>query len=323
MAIKKRTDQLPAILSGDVDNNDLMYLVHENAQAETGYDSKKIFVSDVGRKLNNGVEYATELPSFPPGDQNPLDALEYLNSKINDLYPVDSATGSLVNFTTSLALPLVALKTNITAQGGGGTPSSPVAVTGFSEIELTCADENMQTVDTFTLPLGQTVYGGYVDWKNGKGYVTWGSANLGDLHWTALSATSVFACDDDELLAPIHAGQYNTNEVICSIYTPSPIIVLASNLPNNQMSFNFNGNRLMIHDDRFTIASDFKTAMNGIIVAYELATPIEISLPTTMPSTIEGVQNWFADSGDIELEYKMGVQEYIDKKIAEVQTLIL
>lgn len=315
MAIKKRTDQLPAILSGDVDNNDLMYLVHENAQAETGYDSKKILVSDVGRKLNNGVEYATELPSFPPGDQNPLDALEYLNSKINDLYPVDSASGSLVNFTTSLAMPLVALKTNIVAQGGGGTPSAPVPITGFSSITLSCADGEMQTVDTFTLNLGQTVYGGYVDWGNEKLVNTFSNLiDLSDLNWSLVSQDR-WECLDirNDVLRP-SANNVKAN-ILCTdfetktnndLYSDTSLLGIA--VASNGIMYIRNGS-----------TTDTPTGY----IAYELSTPIEISIPTTMPSTIEGVQNWFADSGDIELEYKMGVQEYIDKKIAETQALIL
>ena len=40
-------------------------------------------------------------------------------------------------------------------------------------------------------------------------------------------------------------------------------------------------------------------------------------------SASEGVNNIFADCGDIEVSFKQGIQEYIDKKIAETQALVL
>ena len=141
MANSKKFSELP--VASSMNNGDLFAVAQEDSQAETGYTSKNATALVVGKKLNGEIEYATDLPSFPPGDQNPLDALEYLNSKINDLYPVDSASGSLVNFTTSLDLPLVALKTYIQAQGGGGTPSSPIPIVGVSEVNLTRAGKNL------------------------------------------------------------------------------------------------------------------------------------------------------------------------------------
>lgn len=172
MATKKRLDQLPAILSGDVGNNDLMYLVHENAQAETGYDSNKILVAEVAKKLLGGVELPTDLPDFPANEQNALSALEYLNAKINDLYPVVTESGSLASFTTPLALPLVSLKANITAtQSGTGTPSpsNPRPISGFSSVKFAQTGKNL-----FENSLNSQTYNGVIFTVNSDGSITLG-----------------------------------------------------------------------------------------------------------------------------------------------------
>ena len=266
MAIKKRTDQLPAILSGDVDNNDLMYLVHENAQAETGYDSKKILVSDVGRKLNNGVEYVSELSSFPSGHQNPLDALELLKQEILDLYPVNSASGSIANFTTSLALPLVALKAYIVAQGGGGTPSAPVAITGFDSIKI-----------------GQT--SGQSDWSEcfrGLFKGTHSFVDLGSLSWTYQSATQRFISSKSD------QASYNVGDM--PSYATPPYTTIA--VMNSTQWNNYTGdkaitfistNYIAIRDKYYTDALDLKEALDGVYLIYKLATPTTPTITLSIP----------------------------------------
>lgn len=194
MATKKRLDQLPAILSGDVGNNDLMYLVNENAQAETGYDSKKILVAEVAKKLLGGVELPTALPDFPTNKQNPIDALEYLQNEIINLYPVVTESGSLASFTTSLTLPLVSLKANITAtQSGTGTPSPQNirSISGFSSVTAYQVGKNLfdktQTLEAGNITddgsIGTAtgyVHTDFIKVKAGADYVTSGDVALGN-----------------------------------------------------------------------------------------------------------------------------------------------
>jgi hypothetical protein len=59
----------------------------------------------------------------------------------------------------------------------------------------------------------------------------------------------------------------------------------------------------MIRDDRYDTEEDFKTAMDGVYMYYELATPRTIQLTPTEIKTILGVNNIFADTGDIDVVY--------------------
>lgn len=235
-----------------------------------------------------------------------------------DIMPVNSASGAIANFTTLIVAPLEGLKTYIVAQGGGGTPSSPVPITGFSEITLTCADEDMQTVDTFTLSLGQTVYGGYVDWGNGKGYVIWGSSKISDIAWTRASGAQSPSGYVFRTSSPIAKPRerYNPNNILCSIFTTDTSDWFVANIDNYNMMIDDAG-RIYIRDDDYdNDVTAFVNALGDTVLYFELATPIEISIPTTMPSTISGVQNWFADSGDIDISFKQNIQNYVDSKVS-------
>mgnify|MGYP003289578143 CR=1 FL=1 len=146
MALKKRLDQLPAILGGDIENNDLMYLVHENENAETGYDSKKTTAADVGRKLLGGIEYVSELSNFPSGKQNGFDALEYLREFLIGQLPVITTSPSpIANFNTDLALPLISCNIEIKPKQASGTPtpSSPLPISGTDTVIVTQTGKNL------------------------------------------------------------------------------------------------------------------------------------------------------------------------------------
>jgi len=61
----------------------------------------------------------------------------------------------------------------------------------------------------------------------------------------------------------------------------------------------------------------------GAEIIYMLATPIEIDLTPTTITTQGGTNNIWSDTGDVELQYRVGIQEYIDEQIASVQALVL
>ena len=360
----------------------------------------------------------------------------------------NSVSGSLVNFNTSLALPLVSLKTEIKATGGGGTPQSAIPVVGAREVNVTRCKKNYfdlsyltatdisisngvasgtanafnnafgttgqglkgkfkfkantqytwslkaytdgnsstegnglriafvytdgtashvnlpnntsswtsfertstsgKTIDyaiiyfantganiwhlkeiqleegstatayeeysgdTFTLPLGQTVYGGYVDWEMGKLVVTWGTIDLNDntLNWDYRSTQKIFRSIALSNIKIPTSAIYTFNG-LCEIFT----VETGSNVYNNAETYDnciacSSDGRLWVSAQAYNNdLTAFKNAINGKLLAYELATPIEISLPTTMPQTIQGVQNWFADSGDVELSYWQTIKD--------------
>lgn len=128
--------QMPSAVQDN--SSDFVMLTQPNAQAETGYSTAKETLENIAKKSVHGIEYETLLANFPSGKRNPTDALNVLNDFIQSQLPVNSASGSIANFSTSLALPLVAMSAEIVAQQASGTPtpSNPLPITGVSSINL-------------------------------------------------------------------------------------------------------------------------------------------------------------------------------------------
>ena len=62
--------------------------------------------------------------------------------------------------------------------------------------------------------------------------------------------------------------------------------------------------------------SAFKTAMSGVQLVCALATPVTYQLTAQEISTIAGLTNIWADTGDVSVEYAADLKHYIDTKIA-------
>ncbi len=432
MATSKKFSELPA--ASILTRNDLAAVAHVDEDAETGYESQKATLEQVGGYINKDLQYATDLSNFPVGSQSPIPAINELRDLIISQIPTKSASGSLVNFTTQLALPLVSLKTEIKATGGGGTPSTPIPIVGVSEVNVyrrganlwdeewevgaytangapspvidrirsknripvvggttcyyasgsgnymfilffdasgnplqtsipifpvnsminipanaTCAlfytDSAYGTTynndisinypstdtsyhaynpqsDTFTLPLGQTIYGGYVDWELGKATITHKEINLDDISitWDYHSEQKIFRSSEiSDIEAP--SGTQQVPEWLCEIFSveSSSHVYNSAESYDNSLGCSAAGRLFISYQTAQGDLTTFQTAIAGKKLVYKLATPIEIDLPTTMPNTIQGVQNWFSDAGDIELEYKQD----IPSALAEITALAL
>lgn len=148
---------------------------------------------------------------------------------------------------------------------------------------------------TITLDLDGTRYGGYVDVNNGKLVVTHttadedvftyydGQTSPGGLHWVSATVDNV----------------QNGNAICSMLEVKNTDDGWISNTPCMTME---NG-RLIIYTDRTDLA-EFKTYYDGLQIAYELATPIEVDITPAFLSAIQGQNNVFHDgNGTVELEY--------------------
>jgi len=153
---------------------------------------------------------------------------------------------------------------------------------------------------TFTVQFGQTVYGGVYD-KSGRLTITWGAVDLGALEWFYNSGLQIFYTYIDLTNnVPIKAN--GLENVKCSIYqttTHEYVDMLDGEMRGTDDSAGFN-----IKDLRYSDTATFKTAMSGIILAYELATPIVIDVPSISVFAEKGVNNIISDGGgDVSVSY--------------------
>ena len=158
---------------------------------------------------------------------------------------------------------------------------------------------------TYTTSLGQTVYGGTLDVVSGVLTIDKALVDLGSLSWSRYSSASTYTYR--ARISDMNATTTERNSgLISSAYTLFYGLQLTALDNNTMLRF---GGEVFIRDDRYTDATAFKTAMNGVQLVYELATPTEITLTPTQVTTLLGNNNIWADSGTVEVE--IGENPYI------------
>lgn len=156
-----------------------------------------------------------------------------------------------------------------------------------------------------TVQFGQTIYKGVLDAKNSKVIATHGIVDLGTLNLAYFARNTRFVVTLDNGKFTNSGGGLNT--AMCECY---PIVTMNyGSMPDKSISVGSNfisGSTcaLVIHDEAYTTANELKTALSGQHVVYELATPIEIPLSAiSQIETLLGINNVYADIGDVELKY--------------------
>ena len=171
-----------------------------------------------------------------------------------------------------------------------------------------------------------TVYGGTLDVLTGKLTVTHKLVDLGTLEWYISGASGTTGAHvysssiTDRLFSASVIG-------MCSNYKWYGNAVLAdlvNNLDNNSFGFYVGSVVLMIRDDTFIgkTRAEVKTALLGVQLVYELATPIEYDLTPTEIRSLLGLNNVWADCGSVtELKYTRDLNLCINDIIARIEAL--
>lgn len=179
------------------------------------------------------------------------------------------------------------------------------------ELGSTATDYKPYNGQTATVNFGQTVYGGVADVTNGKVTLTHGIVDLGTLDWiTEDSVLSGLARVSQNQVIPLGAKYLQTP--ICTqfegVYTKSYV-----NFNNGEIGFSNSEQSPFIRARSTEIVgktnTQIKALMSGVMLCYELATPIEI---TTTPENLTALSgqtnNVYSDTnGDTTVEYYIEV----------------
>lgn len=230
-------------------------------------------------------------------------------------YDTDTASGAVASFTADSVAPLKSLLVNLEpVQEGSGDPSPDNVrpISGWSAVNVWVKPTYDPTSNpTVTIQLGQTVYGGTPDVTNGVLTVDRAMVDMGTLDYYKTSGTS--AIGGSVFSVPVsNVGEgmatrdrYASNTMISSMFATAPSSVWwVSEIPD--LSISVNTNTLFIADNRYADAATFKTAMSGVQLVYELATPITLPLTPTQIPTLLGTNNIWADTGNVLLTYRKG-----------------
>lgn len=159
-----------------------------------------------------------------------------------------------------------------------------------------------------------TVYGGTLDVTTGILTVTYGVVDLSSLTWGYTDTYSCFIATSPSDSPTQKSGGYDT--AVCSMYAIQTNVSLSNlsdyNLLLNSRSVSSSGKRVAIKDTRYTDADDFTTALTGQTLVYELEEPVSYQLTPTEVTTLLGLNNIWASTGDVEsLIYRADTRLYI------------
>lgn len=188
-------------------------------------------------------------------------------------------------------------------QSGSGTPSPTNIrpISGHDSVDVIVSPTTSASDGTtYITALGRTVYGGNLDVTSGVLTVDRGYVDLGTLTWNANSGG---------FYANIYDSPQDAKYSICEQYAFVPTAndttasAMASKLQNGEYAWYANQPRIFIKDSAYNDATAFKTAMSGVQLVYELATPQTHQLTAQQIDMLIGMNNLWASAGDITVKY--------------------
>ena len=223
----------------------------------------------------------------------------------------DTATGSIATFTTSLEKPLVECECEIVASGGGGTPSTPIPIVGYTGMTITRNDGENPPVeeDTYSVTWQTetgTIYGGSLNVTSGVLTVKYASkvCRWGDVTGTNLG-------DNTRKLFAFGSGEGAKYPPTADKPQLCDKLTYLANYSSNTAHFYCNNTHANIFMPNDTSAD------TTITVVYELANPTQTyQLTPTEIETLVGTNNVFHDcNGNTSVTYLETIKEYIDKRV--------
>lgn len=212
-----------------------------------------------------------------------------------------TVSGAICSFNDEYGnLPLKSCSSLVSGyQEGSGipSPSNVRNIVSFSSATLT-ANSN-----TYTFTFGQSIYQGSIDWKRG---VVVGNKALKTLNgsedWYTSGGAAYMNNTDAKItnnygdaIANSYSEIKSWTDVTLSTQSNYVFCIFEYSTWNNAR-FAFS----LVGRTKAEFISDLQS--NNIVLAYELATPIEIPLGGINLLTQEGVNNIFCDTGDTEVK---------------------
>lgn len=230
------------------------------------------------------------------------------------MLPTDTASGAVASFPDGADdVPMESLIVSIEpVQEGSGDPSPDNVrpISGWSAAEVTVNGKTITHEFKDAQGNTLTVYGGEDELVGGKlrvnramvdlGTLTWNKINTAGSHWRFWAYLNDMATGGEML-----SSQYKH-------ITPTQSYLGEIGIASQASSSNY---LVMVSDERFSDAATFNTAMSGVQLCYELATPLEYDLTAEDLRTLYGDNTIFADCGDVSVTYKADIGLYIDKKL--------
>lgn len=222
----------------------------------------------------------------------------------------------------SISFMAIAGVTYCLRMGATGTEASfnaQIAKLSYIQLELgsTATAYEPYQGQSIEIQLGQTVYGGTLDVTQGVLTVDRAMVDLGTLNWTKQTTYGFYSTGLQTLIK-----NPSSNSVLPNIVCAAKVTSTWNDLATGGTGTNYisvSSGYLGIADSRDIDSTTFKAAMSGVMLVYELATPITIQLTPQQMTTLLGQNNVWSDAGDTEVEYRADTKLYIEKLTAPTE----
>ena len=158
-----------------------------------------------------------------------------------------------------------------------------------------------------SFPDGETYYAGWVDPTTGDGLATWAADDMGSVQWalhsntaarqawsllgagSLIKAVSSLNAKINAISSEFKRGSYNDPWVPYMIAPP-----------------NSNGTGLVacVEPSKYADANEFKTAVTGVQLCYELAEPIPFHVDPQQINSLAGANTMWTDADTLTVEYR-------------------
>ena len=186
---------------------------------------------------------------------------------------------------------------------------------GVFEGVLTADQFETYTATTHITTLPQTVYGGTLDVVSGVLTVDRAMVDLGSLTWSKRVSGVFYTWSLQNLVKAVSNNSQTANTKCSALKLGSYSDVYNNATLDYAISVGADS-QLGAHCSAYAEAADFKSAMSGVQLVYELATPQTYQLTPTQIDSLLGLNNVWADSGDVTVEYIADTKLYIQKVIS-------
>ena len=175
-----------------------------------------------------------------------------------------------------------------------------------------------------TIDLNGTRYGGTVDVRTGVMTVDRTMVLVKDVSggWNKAGGGSTWIYSGQTSVALPYKFP-STNSQMLKISASMLPVCAFNSFGSYARAFAQSTSNLLIKDTDLGTVEEFLEVYGNMQLVLELATPLTVQLTPAELSLLYGTNNVWADSGDVNVGYRADTKLYIDRKIAELQALIL
>ena len=219
----------------------------------------------------------------------------------------DSHSSDLAGFKASLqSNPLTIVYELATPTTEIATPyTNPQIVSKYGTLEY--VTNSIVPVGHKTTYLTRDIFGGYVDLISGTLVVDRAMVDLGTLDWTDNGGN--FRTISLNNIANLPTSSNITINALCDRFVPKPW----ADRTIDKAIYGYYAS-IEVKDSSYTNATTFKSAMNGVQLVYELATPQTYQLTPQQVNTLVGTNNVWSEQGNIELSYHIPITNLLVKR---------